>query len=266
MTTEKLSIAWMTTGRGPGSYGALEFIFRAIDGGLPVDISVIFVNRDRGESDATDKLLDLVEARGIPLETLSSVAFRKARGGKRSKPSKKLPAWRTELDEAIVAKLEPYDFSLVVLFGYMLIATEALYGRFTLLNDHPALPDGPIGTYQQVIAELIREGARQSGCLMNIATGDLDRGPVVSYCGYSIRDSRNQALWPPAQHLVATGGDQSAIEATDLYADIRALGVVREQPFLAETLRAVADGKIALPPDAPADLTDAVEQALSSLR
>ena len=77
----------------------------------------------------------------------------------------------------------------------MLIATEALHGRFTFINDHPALPDGPIGTYQQVIAELIRTHAHDSGCLMNVVTGDVDRGPAVSYCRYAIHDSANAKLW-----------------------------------------------------------------------
>jgi phosphoribosylglycinamide formyltransferase 1 len=256
----------MTTGRGPGSFGALEYVLGAIDDGLPADIAVVFVNRERGESEATDRLFDLVDSRTIPLETLSSVAFRKARGGKRSSPGEPLPAWRTEFDEAVVAKLEKYDFSVVVLFGYMLIATEALYGRFTLLNDHPALPDGPIGTYQRVIAELIRTDAAESGCMMNIATGDLDRGPVVSYCRYPIRDELNTALWEPALVIAEDEADQKAIEATDLYADIRARGVTREQPFLAETLRAIAEGRISLPPSDSLDLTAAVDRALSRVR
>ena len=40
-----LRIAWLTTGRGPGSYGALEYLLAAIDAGLPVELAVAFVNR-----------------------------------------------------------------------------------------------------------------------------------------------------------------------------------------------------------------------------
>ena len=263
VTADQLSVAWMTTARGPGSFGALSYVLRAIEDGLPVNIAAVFVNRERGESEATDRLLDMVEQHRIPLETLSSVAFRKERGGKRSRPGEPLPAWRTEFDDAVVARLERYEFTLAMLFGYMLITTEALYDRFTLLNDHPALPEGPIGTYQQVIAELIRTNATHSGCLMNVATGDLDRGPVVSYCSYPIRDHANDALWEPAGREVADGADQSDIEAMDLYADIRARGVVREQPFLSETLRAIAAGDISIPARAAVDLSDAVDGALS---
>ena len=50
-----LRVAWLTTGRGPGSFGALEYATEAISSGLPVEIAVVFVNRDRGEFEATDR-------------------------------------------------------------------------------------------------------------------------------------------------------------------------------------------------------------------
>ena len=253
-----LRIAWFTTGRGPGSFGALEYALNAIDHGLPVEVAAVFVNRGRGEAEPTDALLAMVEARGIPVETLSSVAFRKARGGKISKPGEPLAPWRLEYDEAVAKLLEPYGFELGVMFGYMLIATEPLYGRFTFINDHPALPDGPIGTYQEVIAELIRTQAHDSGCLMNVVTGDVDRGPAVSYCRYAIHDSANAKLWRDSASLPA---DLKLLQETALYADIRARGVCRERPFLVETLRAVAEGTLAVPPAMPFDLTKMVEAA-----
>ena len=77
-----LSIAWLTTGLGPGSYGALEYTIAAIQRGLPVEIAVVFINRVRGEAEPTDRLIAMAESHGIPVETLSSVAFRKERGGK----------------------------------------------------------------------------------------------------------------------------------------------------------------------------------------
>lgn len=258
--TEKLRIAWLTTGRGPGSYGALEYTLRAIERGLPVEIAAVFANRAPGEADATDRLFAMVRQAGVPLETISSVAFRKARGGKLAKPGEPLPAWRAEFDAEVVEKLRPYAFDAGVMFGYMLIATAPLYTAFPFLNDHPALPNGPVGTYQEVIAELIRTRALESGCLMNVVNGNLDRGPVVSFCRFPIWDAGNQMLWrwdyPPDQ-LVA-----GVREELPLYKDIRARGVARERPFLVETLGALADGSLALPPGKPVDLTERVEAAV----
>jgi phosphoribosylglycinamide formyltransferase 1 len=255
--TEPLSIAWLTTGRGPGSYGALEYVLDAIDGGLPVRIAVVFVNRDEGEAEATDRLIAMARDRGVPVEALSSVRYRKSVGGERSQQGGALPQWRFDYDALVAERLAAHGFQLGVMFGYMLIATPPLFERYTFVNDHPALPDGPVGTYQQVIAQLIAEGAEQSGCMMNMVSGDVDRGPVVSYCRYSIRDAVNSALWEAHRT-----GEENPVEESALYADIRARGVARERPFLAETLRVIAEGALVVPPARPTDLTVQVERAL----
>lgn len=252
-----LRVAWLTTGRGPGSFGALEHLLGAITGGLPVRPAVVFVNRARGDAEATDLLIELAEHHGVPVETLSSVAFRRARGGKLSRPGEPLPSWRSEYDEAVVERLAKYDFELGVMFGYMLIATKRLHRAFTFLNDHPALPDGPVGTYQQVIRELIRTGATESGCMMNLVTEDVDRGAAVSFCRYALRDAASEPLW---QAHDPSGPEPDA--GDPLFDDIRARGVRRERPFVVETLRALATGRLQLPPSAPVDLTEAVEATL----
>ncbi len=251
-----LRVAWLTTGRGPGSYGALEALCRAVDAGLPVEIAVAFVNRERGESRATDRLLDLLDGRLVPVEMLSSVRFRRMRGGERSRPGEPLPPWRRAFDEAAAERLAAHRFDLAVMFGYMLIATEPLYQRFAMINDHPALPDGPTGIYQQVIAELIASGARETGCMYHLVTGDLDRGPVLSYCRYPI---------PAGPSVpVPVGAGRATIEALPRYDEIRALGVARERPLLIETLRALQGGRLAVPPARPLDLTAEVEGALAA--
>lgn len=262
----KIRVAWLTTGRGPGSYGALEYTLNAIDAGLPVEIAVVYINRDRGEAEATDRLIALVEKRGIPVEAKSSVAFRKAVGGQIGKPGEPLQPWRFEYDREVATILARYHFELGVMFGYMLIATEPLFSRFTFINDHPALPDGPIGTYQEVIAELMRTQALESGCLMNVVTGDIDRGPATSFCRFPIRDEMNETAWDALSGSDIDAAPLEQIMAMPLYADIRARGVARERPFLVETLRAVAEGALKVPPSKPADLTDAVERAVHSTR
>ncbi len=250
-----LRIAWLTSGRGPGSYGALEYTLKAIDAGLPVRIAVVFVNRAQGEAEPSDKLMVLARNHDIAVETLSSVAFRKAHGGKRSKPGEPLAPWRLDYDAAVVQRLARYEFDLGVMFGYMLIASETLYGRFRFVNDHPALPDGPVGTYQEVIADLIRTGARESGCMMNVVNGDVDRGAALSYCRFGIRDEPSMELWESVDGTLPL----PELQKTPLYQVIRERGLRRERPFLVETLRAIAEGTLAVPPDSPMDLTDAVE-------
>lgn len=248
-----LEVAWMTTGRGEGSYGALEYTLREIDRGLPVRISVVFLNRTLGEAEPTDRLIRMLKDRCIPVETLSSVAFRKAHQGQRSAPGTPLPSWRYDYDEEIARLLSRHRFSMVILFGYMLIVTDRLNKRFTMLNDHPALPGGPVGTYQEVINKLIEDSSRLSGSMMNLATDDVDRGPPVTYCRFRIRDKFNECLW---SNVKLSGSPEAKLA---LFDDIRRRGVLRERPFLVETLRRIASGMAVPPSGGPEDLTDQVE-------
>lgn len=91
---------------------------------------------------------------------------------------------------------------------------------------------------------------------MNVVTGDLDRGPVISWCAFPIRDAQNERLW--AGYADGEPGDDNP-----LFLDIRARGVERERPFLAETLRAIADRRLSVPPGEPLDLTDQVEASIA---
>ena len=152
-------------------------------------------------------------------------------------------------------RLARHSFDLAVMFGYMLIATEPLYDRFPITNDHPALPDGPTGTYQEVIAQLIANGATESGCMYHLVTGDLDRGPVLSYCRFPIPADPSARVPPDA--------NRAEVEALPLYGEIRARGVARERPFLTETLRALHEGRLTVPATQPLDLSVEVEAALA---
>jgi hypothetical protein len=149
------------------------------------------------------------------------------------------------------------------MFGYMLIATDPLFSRFTFINDHPALPDGPTGTYQEVILELMRSGSRESGCMMNLVTGDVDRGPAVSFCRYPLFDQQSEPLWRSYRAAVSEGEPFDEQDAP-LFHEIRGRGVARERPFLVETLAAIAAGTLGVPPLAPLDLTDAVDALVNS--
>ena len=69
----------------------------------------LFINREAGEAEATDQLVAMAEAADITVERLSSVRFRKERGGKLSRPGEALQPWRIEYDEAVAGILGRYD-------------------------------------------------------------------------------------------------------------------------------------------------------------
>jgi len=255
-----MRIGWFSTGSGEGSRGLLTATLDAIDEGrLDAGIEFVFCNRDRGQHEGTDRFLDIVEARGITLVTLSSQAFRRAHG---RRPWAEL---REEFDRAAMEKLGGLSADVSVGAGYMLIA-PVLCRHHTMINLHPALPDGPIGTWQSVIWDLIDARSAESGVMVHVMIPEMDAGPVISYCRYPLTGSAFDAGWGLLGDR--TSDDVKAQEGEDhpLFRAIRSAALVRERPFLVETLRALGAGRTD-PQHAgeagPLDLTPEVDAALA---
>lgn len=211
-------------------------------GTLHARFAFVFCNREPGEDTVTDAFFERVRADGVPLVTLSSVRFRREAGGERSRPGAPLPAWRIAYDGAVEAALAPYPFDLGVLAGYMLIFGADFVSRHALLNLHPALPDGPAGTWREVIRHLIRAGAPESGVMLHLAIPEVDMGPVVAYCRYSLHAPGLDVQWRLLGDT-ASVLDDDALEASDLFTAIRGVGMVRESPLLLATLAEFAAGR-----------------------
>jgi phosphoribosylglycinamide formyltransferase-1 len=141
-----------------------------------------------------------------------------------------------------------------------------------MLNLHPALLGGPVGTWQYVIWKIIEEKAREAGAYIHLATEDLDRGPVLTYYSFPLRGNAFDPLWSEiegrsVEDLKATEGEE-----LPLFQLIRQEGIKRERTLLLETLKAFAKGDIRVegrrPLDAQGNLTgglcinEAIERAL----
>ena len=254
-----MRIGWFSTGSGEGSRGLLTAALDAIDDGrLDASIEFVFCNRVRGQHEGTDRFLDMVEACGLPLVTLSSQAFRRAHGGR---PWAEL---REAFDRAAIEKLDGLSVDVSVGAGYMLLA-PVLCRRYTIINLHPALPDGPVGTWQRVAWELIDARSAESGVMLHVMIPEMDAGPVISYCRYPLRGPGFDAQWAALGDR--TSADVKAQEGEDhpLFSAIRSAGLIRERPFLVETLRAIAAGRVDAARAAesePLNLTDEVEAVL----
>lgn len=258
-----LRLGWFTSGGGEGSRGLFTHVLQAIESAkLNARLEFLFCNRERRQRAATDELLDIAESRAIPVVTLSSFKFRKRH------EQLSLEERRTAFDAAVIERLGEFEPDVSVAAGYMLIAPR-LCEVFPMLNLHPARPGGPIGTWQQVIWELIRQGAAESGVWVNEVTPDLDAGPIVSYCRYTVRGGAFDPLWKSIENRPMEELRESAGESLPLFQAIRRAGVQRERPLLTETLIRIADGDLEIfsgRDRAAVDLTDHVERTLESLR
>lgn len=234
-----LRLGWFSTGRGEGSRGLLRTVMeQVLSGGLQARILFVFCNREPGEHEGSDRFMEMVKGYGLPLLTLSSRRFKRERG------AEAFAQVREDYDREVARLIAPFDPDYCVLAGYMLIASEELTARYPMLNLHPAPPGGPAGTWQEVIWHLIREGAREGGAMVHLATPEVDRGPVVAYCTYPVRGPAFDPLWEevrgrPVEELQASPG-----EGLPLFQAIRREGLRRERPLLVETLRALAQGRV----------------------
>jgi phosphoribosylglycinamide formyltransferase-1 len=249
-----LRIGWFSTGRGPGSRALLTAVVAAIRRGeLRAEIAFVFCNRARGQDPNTDQFLDLAAGFGLRVLTLSDRAFRRRVGGAVARAGAPLPPWRADYDRAMLELVAPYAFDLGMLAGYMLILWPDTTRRFPFLNLHPAAPGGPIGMWQDVIWQLIAADARESGVLINVATAELDRGPVAAYCRFAIRGPAFDPLWQAIAGRSVEEVRRTEGEANPLFRAIRQQGAARELPLVVRTLAAVAEGRLRIAPDAVMD-------------
>ena len=262
-----LTLGWFSTGRGEGSLGLLTTVRGAIDRGqLPAQIQFVFSNREPGEAEGSDRFYRQVHDYNIPLVALSSRRYRREHGGG------PFEGHRLEFDREVMRLLEGYEPDLCVLAGYGLITANEMCNRYTMLNLHPALPGGPVGTWQYVIWKLIEERAQEAGAYIHLATEDLDQGPVLTYCSFSLQGGDFDPCWSQVEGRSAE--DLKAHEGEDLplFQLIRQEGIRRERPLLLETLQAFALGDIRVEgrrvvddlgnPTGGLCLNDAIERAL----
>ncbi len=235
-----LSIGWFSTGRGEGSQGLLQFVHeRLTSEGVNARIEFVFSNRAPGEARGSDEFFRLVKEYGMPLITHSSAEFRRRRGGR-------FAEHRAEFDAEIIELLAGRSPDICMLAGYMLIASSRLCRAFPLLNLHPALPDGPVGAWQEVVWQLIEQRATRTGAMTHLATQEVDRGPLVSYVTVPLNTPQFEPHWRALQGREVSVMRAQQGEEYDLFRRIRAEQYSREPYLMLETIRAISLGEIAL--------------------
>jgi len=175
--------------------------------------------------------------------------------------------WRLRYDREVDKRIQQFAPDFCVLAGYMLIVGEELCQKYDMINLHPAPPGGPTGSWQEVIWTLIQNKATTAGAMMHLVSPELDRGPVISYCLFSIKGA------PFAQYR--QGGDENI-----LFQLIREHEVAREFPLIILTLQSLSRGEVGVKDrrvidaqgkptegyDLSAKIDQAVEGKIASLR
>lgn len=244
-------IGWFSTGRGPGSRNLLKTILENIASGIiNAKISFVLCSREEGEAEGSDLYLKMVKDQGLNLISFSSRKFKPEMRKQGKDDPNIMRQWRIEYDREIMSLLNHHSSDVNVLAGYMLIVGDEMCEKYNLINLHPASPDGPAGTWQEVIWKLIEDRANQSGVMIHLVTNELDKGPRITYCTFPLRDPSINFLWEKhEQKLKSKSLNQITKEEgknNELFKDIRKRGVIRELPLIVQTLKIFSEGKISI--------------------
>lgn len=222
---------------------------RKIGGELDIEMAFVFCNWDNTEDpnprrEQRDMFFDMVRGYGIPLITESWKSFEPEL--RKSDEA----AWRNEYGRRLRERTGDYGFDLGILAGYMLWMDDRTCETYDMLNLHPALPDGPKGTWEEVIWELIRGKASEQGAMIHMCTPEWDRGEALTYCGFPIRGGEYDRLWEQLEKKLETSSLEEIIarEGTDepLFKKIREDGAKRELPLIVATIKLFAGGTVSI--------------------
>jgi phosphoribosylglycinamide formyltransferase-1 len=237
-------LGWFSTGRDKAARDLLRAVRDSIGlGEIKAEIAFVFSNREVGEAVESDLFLEQVRGYGLPLISFSYQRFKAEEDSGTTGQDENLPPWRREYDREVMKRLEGFQPDLCVLAGYMLIVGEEMCRRYDMINLHPAAPGGPAGTWQEVIWQLIKGKARETGVMMHLVTPELDKGPAVSYCTFPIRGGPFDKYWAEIANRPFEEVRKES-ENNPLFKLIRERGLAREFPLIIATLKAFSRGEV----------------------
>ena len=241
-------LGWFSTGRDKAARDLLQAVQSGIKSGeIKAEIAFVFCNRKLGESAESDLFLKLVEHYHIPLICFSYQNF--STKTPIINQAGNLPPWRLDYDREVMNRLSDFHPDLCVLAGYMLIVGAEMCQKYNMINLPPAAPRGPVGTWQEVIWQLIDNKACQTGVMIHLVTPELDEGPPVAYCTFPIRGKPFDGYWDKIKELPTAEIQQRQSEKDPLFKLIRKHGLVREFPLIVSTIKAFSENKIKITAD-----------------
>jgi phosphoribosylglycinamide formyltransferase-1 len=245
-----IRLGWFSTGRDRAARELLGETWEAMSKKeIEGEISFVFCNREKGEEEESDEFIEFARSLHLPLISLSS---RRYKG--------------SDYHQKVEEMLFQFAPDIYFLCGYMLVVGEEIYGRHITLNLHPSLPSGPQGTWEEVMLCIISDRIYKSGVMIHLVNSDLDQGPPLSFCRFSLQGEPFDKYWEDAEASVSH----------PLFSLVREYELAHEFPLIKATLNALSQGRVCIKegkvldnsrkPISGLDLTEEVNAELSFLR
>tara|TARA_B100000519_G_scaffold43731_1_gene34492 strand:- start:453 stop:1190 length:738 start_codon:yes stop_codon:yes gene_type:complete len=234
------SVGWLSTGNGEGSLGLLKKGIELVNN-ESIDIKYVFLNREIGEKKGSDEYINYAKNNNVPVISYSSQKYKKRKGSE----------WkdlRINYDKEVLNKISNYQVDFIVAAGYMLFSPE-ICKHHKIINIHPALPDGPDGTWKNVILELIKSNSSYSGVSIHIMTPELDSGPTLSFVKFPIKNKGLLRYWDEIENI-----DDQIINS-NLFKKIREIIIINERLLLKETLHMLSTNQLQIENPVETDLS-----------
>jgi len=213
-------LGWFSTGRDKAARDLLAAVQNSIkQGEIKAEIAFVFCSREPGESVESDLFLKQVADYHLPTACFSYQKFKSVRGA--TPKSESLPRWRLDYDRAVMSRLKDFKPDLCVLAG----------------------------TWQEVIWQLIKTGAEETGVMVHLVTPELDRGPAVAYGTFPIKSKPFAEYWNEIKGLSTEQIKREQGENNRLFQLIREQGFSRELPLIIATIKAFSQGRVKITTD-----------------
>jgi folate-dependent phosphoribosylglycinamide formyltransferase PurN len=88
--------------------------------------------------------------------------------------------------------------------------------------------------------------AGTAGAMMHLVTPELDKGPPVTYCTFSIKGEPFDRYWKEIEGVTISQIREQQGESNPLFKLIRQHGLIRELPLITATIRAFSRNEVSI--------------------
>ncbi len=222
-----MKICWLSSGEDQEALNLLGDVYGALkDGTIDGELTVLLMNRNRGESAASDAMIAFAEAKGIPVELAGH-----GEGGE---------AFGREWAERMGA----YAFDILFVADSPCPPLPSLLESRPVLTFHSSLPSGKGRGMDDVIRRTVQGGPRAFTLAISLSKGDPAESVPVTYVSLVLEGGQIEDLYNNAYRGDSTSRDALCRLMGRCERAAEAPLAIRTLALLSRGEISIADGKV----------------------